>query len=270
MGCKRSNRAVVGIVVAVMLVGLIVSVVTIINVVYVPQWLKEVEASHMQEVQRQFVQLKYAIDMLSLIKQHTAISVPISLGASEIPIVGKGRTYDTLEIGEKRCIITIENSTNRWVYKVGNIRFLSRNSYFVNQEYVYEGGALILNQSINNTLLGKPLFTADYDGIYFTIINITTLGAPSLSGHGVYPIWVEFENAQGMSTIANVTYINITTSYPNAWESFFKSLFGRSDNPYTPEMVSREGNKVVVNFTATTNHLNLMYVEILADISLNE
>ncbi len=270
MGCRRSDKAVVGIVVAVLLIGLIVAVVTIINVAYVPQWLKEIEASHMQDVQSQFIQLKYAIDMLSLIRQHTAISVPISLGASNVPIIGKGRTYDTLEIKENSCTITIENSTNQWVYKVGKVRFLSRNSYFVNQEYVYECGALILNQSINNTLLGKPLFTADYDGIYFTIINITTLGAPSLSGHGVYPLWVEFENAQGMLTIDNVTYINITTNYPNAWESFFKSLFGKSNNPYTSDMVSRNGNTVVINLTETTNQLNLRYVEILADISLSE
>ena len=270
MGCKRSDKAVVGIVVAVLLIGLIVAIVTIINVAYVPQWLKEVEASHMQEVQSQFIQLKYAIDMLSLIRQHTAISVPISLGASNVPIIGKGKTYDTLEINENSCTITIENSTNQWVYKVGKIRFLSRNSYFVNQEYVYESGALILNQTINNTILGKPLFTADYNGIYFTVINITTLGVPSLSGHGVYALWVEFEDAQGMLTIDNVTYINITTSYPNAWESFFKSLFGKSDNPYTPDMVWRDGNKVVIYFTGITNQLNLRYVEILADISLSE
>ncbi|RLF36540.1 MAG: hypothetical protein DRN03_03545, partial [Thermoplasmata archaeon] len=71
MGCERVDKAVVGIVVAVLLLGLIVAVMTMINLTYVPKWLKEVEASHMREVQNQFADLKYAIDMLALVRQHT-------------------------------------------------------------------------------------------------------------------------------------------------------------------------------------------------------
>ncbi|RLF39653.1 MAG: hypothetical protein DRN00_01360 [Thermoplasmata archaeon] len=269
MGCERVDKAVVGIVVAVLLLGLIVAVMTMINLTYVPKWLKEVEASHMREVQNQFADLKYAIDMLALVRQHTAVSVPISLGASNVPIIGKGRTYDTLEIRERKCTVIIENSSgNKWTYKVGKVRFLSRNSYFINQEFVYECGAFILNQSVNSTILGKPIFTAGYDGLSFTIINITTPGVHSLSGHGTYSLWVEFKNSQGVFTIENVTYITVISDYPNAWETFFKNLFGRSDNPYSANMVSREGNKVKVDISNMPSPLSLRYVEILVDISL--
>lgn len=268
MGCSRSNKGVVGIVVTVLLIGLIMAVGTIINMTYVPQWLKEHESSHMQEVQRQFIQLKYAADLLAILGQHTAISVPISLGADEIPIIGKGKTYDSLEINEKACTVTIRNETQEWIYKLGNIQFRSGNTYFVNQDYIYECGALILNQSLNSTLLGKPLLTADFEGLYFTLINVTTSGAPSISGYGIYPVWLEFVTSEGMITIDDVIYINITSNYPNAWNIFFRGLFGESDNPYTLDSISREGNKIVIDLTDNPSKLNLKYVEISADLSL--
>ena len=57
-----TNHAVVGVVSAVLLVGLIVSVVALIQKEYVPKIMKQQEADHMDDVYNQFAQLKYAID----------------------------------------------------------------------------------------------------------------------------------------------------------------------------------------------------------------
>jgi hypothetical protein len=58
----KSDNGVVGIVVAVLMIGLIVAVVSLIQAVYVPKWMEEREAEHMDLVVTQFAQLKSAID----------------------------------------------------------------------------------------------------------------------------------------------------------------------------------------------------------------
>ena len=74
---KCSNEGVVGIVVAVLLIGLLVSVVSLIQYQYVPKWMEEKEAEHMNDVLNQFSQLKFAIDSQSASGQtNTPIATP--------------------------------------------------------------------------------------------------------------------------------------------------------------------------------------------------
>ena len=94
----ESDNAVVGIVVTVLLIGLIVSTSAMINTVYVPQWLENSEASHMDEVSNQFTQLKYALDLQTLINDSSAMTTFVTLGTNELPFFDTGRTFDTLEI----------------------------------------------------------------------------------------------------------------------------------------------------------------------------
>lgn len=268
---KDSDEAVVGIVVAVLLIGLAISVTVMVNNVYVPQWLEEAEAAHMEQVASQFAQLKYAIDLQSLIQQRTAISASVTLGIKDLPILGVGKTFGTIEINEQQCVISVENTTNSWNYTVGQIKFSSGNSYFVRQQYIYESGALILNQKDEGSMLiGRPMFLADFDGVYFTVINITTSESKSsVGGYGTYPIHVEFVKSQHVS-VDNVTKITVISDYPNAWATAFKNTFKRSDNPYDESIVRIEGNKVVVDFTSSgvsNNVLDLKYVEIYAQVA---
>lgn len=266
---NSSDDAVVGIVVTVLLIGLAIAVTVMINNVYVPQWLEESEAAHMEDVADQFAQLKYAIDLQSLVKQKTAISCSITLGAQEIPILGVGKTFGTLEIQEDECIIIIQNETNIWNYSVGMIRFSSGNSYFVRQDYIYEAGALILNQHPEGSMLiGKPSFLADFEKITFTVINVTTsVGKSFVSGYGTYPIHTEFVEANTISGIANVTNITVISDYPNAWRIAFESTLKRSDNPYSADMVNMSGDRVTVDFSGTENLFDLKYVEIFAQVA---
>ena len=130
---RNSDEAVVGIVVAVLLIGLAVAVTTMIQTTYVPQWMKQKEAEHLQDVATQFVQLKYALDIQSIVEQRTGISIYITLGTKETPIFGSGRTFDSLEILPNSCNITVANSTDSFSYSLGTIKYSSGNSYFVDQ-----------------------------------------------------------------------------------------------------------------------------------------
>ena len=66
---KNSDDAVVGIIVAILLIGLIILVISILQTVFIPNWMKQIEAEHMDEVADQFSQLKFAIDIQSALEK---------------------------------------------------------------------------------------------------------------------------------------------------------------------------------------------------------
>jgi len=263
------KHAVVGVVVTVLLIGLAVSVTIMINTVYVPQWLEEEEVAHMEDVSSQFAQLKYAMDVQAVLQQRSAISASITMGIDNLPYLSTGKTYGSISIEEQVCDIIIENETQSWNFSVGNIKFKSGNSYFVRQDYIYEAGALIVQQYPDSMLIGKPIFLADYEKISFTIINTTTsIGKSFVSGHGTYPIHTEFIESTTYANIDNITKITVITDYPLAWYYAFESTLKQSTNPYSASMVNLTGvNKVEVDFSGTTNICDFKEVEILAQIA---
>ena len=218
----RPEDGLVGIVVTVLIIGLIVVVTGILQTVYVPQWLEQKEADHMYIVSYQFAQLKHSLDLLSVIEQKNAISTYITLGTSEIPIFGTGRTYDDLNILTDNCNIEISNDTDSYSFSLGTIRYSAENSYFVDQSYIFEAGALILDQSGGNILNGKPFFSiSNFTNVSFTIINISSFeGKKNAGGYGTYSLYMEYLDSNNYS-INSFKFINITTDYRNAWRIFF-------------------------------------------------
>jgi len=196
---KNSDDAVVGIVATFLIVGLIVTVISMIQAVYVPEWMEQTEADHMEVVADQFSQLKFAIDTQSAIKEpDTPISTSITLGNKELPFLTSSRAYGSLDILSDECMVTINysNVTKSGSYPLGIIKYSSANAYFLNQAYICEAGAVILSQSQGNTMSIKPAFSVSYGAdinISFTIINISTIGEKrSIGGYGTYPIQTEF------------------------------------------------------------------------------
>jgi len=220
----KSDDGLVGIVVTVLVIGLIIVVSGIIQSVYVPQWLEQKEADHMHIVSYQFAQLKQSLDILSVIEQKNAISIYITLGTTEIPIFGTGRTYDNLNILTDNCSVEISNGTKSYSFSLGTAAFSSKNLYFVDQSYIYEAGALIISQSGASMLNGKPFFSvSNYTNVSFTIINISSLAGKKVAGgYGTYSIYMEYLNSS-YYTVNSFRFINITTNYPNAWRTFFNS-----------------------------------------------
>ena len=252
---RNSDEAVVGIVVTVLLIGLILAVMVMMNTVYVPQWTEGSEAAHMEEVSNQFTQLKYALDIQSIANDSTAISTSIVLGSKEIPFFNSGRTFGSLEIVDDNCNIIIKRngtSTSR-SYSSDSIKYSSGNSYFVNQQYIYEAGALILSQDTSSMLYGKPSFfvTKWGENMSFTIVNITgTSGKTFVSGYGTYPIYTELINPENQYTVLhNVTNITIVTEYPNAWKSVFNdSLISYSYHGINFSINDSYSDRIIVEF----------------------
>jgi hypothetical protein len=261
-----SDEGVVGIIIAVLLIGLIIIIIGIVQSVYVPQWLEQKEAEHMHEVSYQFTQIKHSLDILSVIEQKNAISTYITLGVADIPVFGNGRTYDTLEILSDDCVIEISNNTDAYSFSLDIIKYSSGNSYFTDQSYIYEAGALILSQSKANMLNSKPfLSVSNNTNVSFTIVNISGLeGKRMVSGYGSFSVYMEFLKSNTY-VIDDLISINITTNYQNAWRLFFNSSILRYSG-LTYEIKETEDG-ITIDFSGSLGDLVLKVVDISAQIA---
>ncbi len=273
---KNSDDAVVGIVATFLIVGLIVTVISMIQAVYVPEWMEQTEADHMEVVADQFSQLKFAIDTQSAIKEpHTPISTSITLGNKELPFLTSSRAYGSLDILSDECVVTITNDSGSVSYPLGVIKYSSANAYFLNQAYICEAGAVILSQSQGNTMSIKPAFSVSYGAdinISFTILNISTIGEKrSIGGYGTYPIQTEFSD-NDTTVFPDVKNITIDTNYQNAWQKFINNTLinsGLNHHSYGADFsISVDDDSMILKFNnSITVNLKLKYVTINAQIA---
>ena len=261
---KESDNAVVGIVVTVLLIGLMLSVMVMINTLYVPQWLENSEATHMKETSNQFTQLKYALDIQTLVNDSTAMTIPVTLGTKDIPFFNRGRTFDTLEIIYDAITIDF---TPGGSYTSDAIKFSSGNSYFVDQSHIYEAGALIISQDEKSVLYGSPpIIVTEYGkNITFYITEIDGLaGKTDASGYGTYPIFTIAKNPTNDILINNVSQITITTEYPNAWKTVFEQTIEEPEFNYE---ISTSENEVILTFNSVDNNFIIHNKEIDTQIA---
>ena len=92
---NNSDDAVVGIIVAVLLIGLILVVISIFQTVFIPNWMEQIEAEHMDDVAQQFSQLKFAIDI------HRATIMVYSHNSCVTNLTELAQKYSPVTPGEK-------------------------------------------------------------------------------------------------------------------------------------------------------------------------
>lgn len=269
----NSNKGVVGIVTALLLIGLCVSVIAFIQTVYVPTWMEQKESEHMGDLANQFGQLKFSIDTLSVIeKQNSKISTPITLGSAEIPFLQTMRSYGSLNILPNDCRIEIIDDNNISVTHIlGLIKYTSDNSYYLEQSYIYENGALILNQLSSELMTVDPSISIiNEEDISFEIIKLKVVGKKSsASGFGTYPIQVKFLNSK-INYINNVKNISFITENKHAWSKFFEDLLSESTLDFSISNTEND-DRIIINFNKTNNtyypDLTLIITEIEVQIS---
>jgi hypothetical protein len=287
---KNSNEALVGIVVTFLLIGLIVSVLSIIQTVYIPKWMEQTESEHMDEVADQFAQLKSAIDIQAVIGSsqftHTSISTistGITLGSRELPFFMSTRAYGSLNIlpdTSYRVVIKDINNATKFDNSSATIQYSSSNAYFLDQSYIYEGGAVVLTQyqgKDQNIILTKPAFSVNRGlnnvTINFTIIKIFEVGGKgSIAGYGTYPIQTEYSSNES-SIINNVFTLTIYTKYQNAWFAFIDDTLKNGNFEPTEYTIRRDNSSgtVIVTFTNSNSipkvNINLKLIKIAAQIA---
>jgi hypothetical protein len=275
---KTKDEAVAGIVVAVMIVGLVLAVVSIVQTIYVPKWMETREAEHMGVVSDQFSQLKFAIDSQIALKENIPISSSVTLGSRELGFFMSNKAFGRIAL-----------ISNGWAYRITRtlgdtyednfeiLRYTSENAYFLNQAYNYEIGGIILNQTQGSVFIIKPEFSALYNtstrqvNLSLRCIDLVPNDEKtSISGYGTYPVRTEYITATD-NTITLVKSLTIITQFPTIWVNFLNSTLSDAylvkNTDYT---ITKSSNQVTVSFTyppLTNVILDLEKITISAQIT---
>lgn len=233
---KTTDHAIVGVVTAVLLIGVIVAVISLVQSVYVPKIMEQREADHMDKVAEQFAHLTSVIHGQAADKTPgIPIATSITLGSKELPYLLSVRSYGALEILEDATAIMVNNRTasggiKTSQFKINCISYSSSNAYFLDQTYIYEAGAMIVGQTNGNLMMIHPAFFVDLDNqnktvtLSFNMVKISSVGQKTIAaGYGTYPVQTEFHEISVNKTFIDVSQIILATSYTNAWSMFLNS-----------------------------------------------
>jgi hypothetical protein len=271
---KTTDNAVVGVVTAILVIGLIVMVISIIQVVYVPKIMEQREAEHMDRVAEQFGFLTSVIDdQASDGMKGIPIAAFVTLGSKELPFLVSSKASGTLEILENSSTITINNvsinnNNQKFIFPIGTITYSSDNAYYLDQSYTYEAGAMIVSQSQGNKMMVRPGFFVDFNNTYqtlnisFYVVNISSVGQKTIAaGFGISGIQTEFHKISMNKTFTQVRNITLTTSYSNAWRVFLnRSLIQadlNSDGYGYDFYLEGTGQNVTINFVTPMSSLEV-------------
>lgn len=226
---------------ALMLVLMITIAMTLVVTKYVPRWMEDNEAEHMKEVSNQFAELKYTIDTQILKSQildsknketDVVMHIPIKLGTKGVPILARGSS-STLEINSYKNNFTVYNSTTIFARSMGNIRLSSNNRYFTPQDYIYENGAVIVNQSNGQIMKIAPQFSVknESNGFSISIILIYIVGEKVvLSGTSGEEISTQIFSYQSKNYFwirENISFA-INSEYKLSWENYINGIFEKN------------------------------------------
>jgi hypothetical protein len=241
-------------------VGTIMSLLVFVSLMgiftnqFVPVWMSDNESTHMSTAIEQFINLKSSIDISisnnpnSLIAP-SPIFVPVTLGAPGIPVFAASTagvlSLSPNTVGQRPSL----DLTYQWVSTVsgapttytldssndgasgGNLDLYCPNRYFVEQHIVYEGGAVILNQSDGDFIIAGPQLAVRNMGstsnpnwtIMMTQVTVegqnNTIGG--IGSKGVVAE-VKYADTTGLSN-PNPTdlRIDIASAHGQAWLSYF-------------------------------------------------
>lgn len=270
----RNEEGVSSVIGALMAVIIFTTSITIFVTYYVPNWMEDNEAHHMKEVSNGFSNLKATIDT-QILRAETSnetlnsisIYTPISLGNKGIPIFA-GETSGSLAVNSYQNSFTIYNNSKTFVSAKGNIKFSSQNRYFIQQDYIYENGAIIIMQENKEFIKVPPNFELENksNGISLSILMIYLIGEKSgITGTNVEEISTKLSVYRKESYKFNRKglMLNITTLYSSAWQEFLNNTFENVglvyNRDYTYNYPSQ--NTIILTINNVTN-LNVQFAGI--------
>ncbi len=228
---------------------------------FVPAWMNDNESTHTSQVIEQFISLKSSIDVSisynpNSIVAPSPIFVPVTLSTPGIPVFA-GPTAGILTLSpdtlNQRPSL---NLTYTWVSTVsgapqtyilskdndghsgGDLDLYCPNRYFVEQHVIYEGGAVILNQTDGEFIVAGPQLSVRNMGslaspdwvIMMTEVTIKGLNN-TIGGTGSKGVTAILDYAD-TNTLSNPVpgdlRIDIVSQHGMAWKEYFNRTFNSS------------------------------------------
>ena len=240
---SKSESAAVTVIIAILLLGLVFAMISVVRLHYVPEWKSEAEQDHMYDIQDDMIGVKARIDILSELMEsgnysanNFSATVPFNLGGGKVQVFEPSKSAGKLEVNKERCTmnITLYNSTNQnnlGTLECGGISCYSENRQYPDEVFRYENGALILANGKNSIMKQPPAFTINEtskDKYTVTIRAVPLSGKPdSISSNTIVPLqltgWgaMPINNSSDDSTNINAFNLTIATKYPDAWFAYF-------------------------------------------------
>jgi hypothetical protein len=250
-GLFNSEFAGATVIAAVLLLCIIFGVLAVVRIEHVPEWKIDAEESHMMEVQSDMAELKSTVDLITLLTSDPyssaygfSITVPVSLGGGEVPVLESSKSSGTLSVNTEPCNITITTQKSTGSIKVlspdqplgcGGITYHSNNRQYIDQILRYENGAVILSQNNRSLMKQFPSFSIvsnqSNESNYTVSIHAINISGDSdtvssdtdaslrLTGLNNTPIY-DSNDSVGINSFS----FTITTKYPDAWCSYFNEI----------------------------------------------
>ena len=237
----------------VLILGVIVVALSLYQAYGVPAAGRENEIAHMNQVKNRFVDYKIALDSLWVNeKQGVLLSMAFDLGtgapatggrAFSLPILtpaGSGGTV-RVESGGAVLNITAQNDGGISVLvpdlPLGSLTYQSSNRYWVDQKWIYQGGAIFLSQEGGTTVRVSPSIAVakSGDNIDLNIAPIHLEGSDMIAGSG--PVRIETRMRQGTSSSTeSYDQVNLTIEGDamavQAWKKAFNEVRERAKDDW--------------------------------------
>lgn len=277
-GFLKNEDAVVGLITAILIVGLIVTVFASVQTIFVPQWMEENEASHLREVKNQFIQLKFALDIqvYNPASPEMKLTTPLTLGSEKVPYFLSEKSSGELGVDGDSFHVMITGNDSLFDQSLNTFYFQSQNSYYPDQRLTYEIGAIVLSQSEGYILASSPFFslsqTDDNLTVSWTMIDVLlNTGKTSAHGSSTCSIITQYVN-NSETTIHNVSSIQITTKYPLVWGRYLNNTLTSEELQYGMDYLidfdNLQNDEISLDFN-TEKQLNFTINKVNVSVQIN-
>lgn len=281
---ESASATVIG---AVLLLAIIVSVFSVVRIGYIPEWKNDAEYSHMNDVWEDMADLKSKIDLMTIVlasepdsTNNVTMNVPFHMGGGDVPLIGTIKSSGTLSVANnEQCNITIipddsnHSSIDRILY--GTVSYASQNRYYVDQNFIYEGGALILSQGERSSMMLYPsirfsrapangynvsIHVVEIDkGVYSPpdVISSNTGCSLRITGKKFEPLYDSDTNSSGNIDSFNLT---VNTDHPEAWYLYLKETIADAKLTGHTTLTQNENNVSLTFPSGSGKDLNRLYV----------
>jgi hypothetical protein len=243
---SKSESAAVTAIIAILLLGLAFTIISVVKLEYIPEWKNDAEQDHTYDIWNSMEGAKVRIDILSRFMESSNystndFSATVPFGGGVLPVFEPSKSNGRLEVNTERCMVTIKPYTtnktiNPYVLECDGISCYPGNRQYPNQLLRYENGALILADGKSSIMKQSPLFTIeenktkDGKGNYTIAIRaVQLLGKPnSVSSNTIIPLRLTgletmplYNSSKDVNTTTNAFDLTIATKYPDAWFVYF-------------------------------------------------